>query len=88
VDQPQILAFSKFDPVSHDCVLVVVNLDPHAVREATIYLEMPALGLDWGETFDACDEVTDTSYQWGQANYVRLDPFNEPAHVFTVKYHR
>jgi starch synthase (maltosyl-transferring) len=49
---------------------------------------MPALGLDWGETFDACDEVTDTSYSWGQANYVRLDPFAEPAHVFTVKYRR
>ncbi len=88
VDQPQVLAFSKRDPVSDDCVLVVINLDPHAAREATVYLEMPALGLDWGETFDACDEVTDTSYNWGQANYVRLDPFHEPAHVFTVKYRR
>jgi starch synthase (maltosyl-transferring) len=88
VDQPQMLAFSKRDSPSDDCVLVVVNLDPHAVREATVYLEMPALGLDWGETFDACDEVTDTSYNWGQANYVRLDPFHEPAHVFTVKYRR
>jgi starch synthase (maltosyl-transferring) len=88
VDQPQMLAFSKRDEASDDCVLVVVNLDPHAVREATIYLDMPSLGLDWGETFDACDEVTDTSYNWGQANYVRLDPFNEPAHVFTVKYRR
>ena len=82
------LAFSKRDTPSDDCVLVVVNLDPHAAREATVYLEMPALGLDWGETFDACDEVTDTSYNWGQANYVRLDPFHEPAHVFTVKYRR
>ena len=52
------------------------------------FIEMPELGLDWGETFDACDEVTDTSYQWGQANYVRLDPFREPAHVMTVKYRR
>ena len=88
VDQPQMLAFSKRDATSGDCVLVVVNLDSHAVREATVYLDMPSLGLDWGETFDACDEVTDTSYNWGQANYVRLDPFNEPAHVFTVKYRR
>ncbi len=88
VDQPQMLAFSKRDEDTDDCVLVVVNLDPHAAREATIYLEMPALGLDWGETFDACDEVTDSSYNWGQANYVRLDSFYEPAHVFSVKYRR
>ncbi len=88
VDQPQMIAFSKRDEETGDCVLVVVNLDPHAAREATVYLEMPALGLDWGETFDACDEVTDTTYHWGQANYVRLDPFDEPAHVFTVKYRR
>ncbi len=88
VDQPQMIAFSKRDEETGDCVLVVVNLDPHAAREATVYLEMPALGLDWGETFDACDEVSDTTYHWGQANYVRLDPFDEPAHVFTVKYRR
>jgi starch synthase (maltosyl-transferring) len=88
VDQPQIIAFSKRDPATDDCVLVIVNLDPHSAREATVYLEMPELGLDWGETFDACDEVTGTSYQWGQANYVRLDPFREPAHVMTVKYRR
>ncbi|MCW2548382.1 MAG: hypothetical protein JWN96_2842 [Mycobacterium sp.] len=88
VDQPQIIAFSKRDPLTNDCVLMVVNLDPHGTREATVYLEMPELGLDWGETFDACDEVTDTSYHWGQANYVRLDPFREPAHVLTVKYRR
>jgi starch synthase (maltosyl-transferring) len=85
VDQPQMIAFSKRDDVDpSDCVLVVLSLDPYAAREATVYLEMPALGLDWGETFDAYDAVTDTSYIWGQANYVRLDPFYEPAHVFRV----
>ncbi|MGN6472449.1 MAG: alpha-1,4-glucan--maltose-1-phosphate maltosyltransferase, partial [Mycobacteriales bacterium] len=86
VDQPQVIAYSKRD--GEDCVLVVVNLDPHAAREATVYLDMPALGLDWGETFDVTDAVTGLSYAWGQANYVRLDPFGEPAHLFSVKYRR
>ena len=27
-----------------DTILVVVNLDPHQTREATVYLDMPALG--------------------------------------------
>ena len=28
------------------------------------------------------------TYTWGNENYVRLDPFVEPAHVFTVRSRR
>ena len=31
------------------------------------------------------DELTGETYVWGKDNYVRLDPFVEPAHVFTVR---
>jgi starch synthase (maltosyl-transferring) len=31
------------------------------------------------------DEVTGADFTWGEANYVRLDPFVEPAHIFTVR---
>jgi len=91
-DQDSVLVFSKradvlpgTDPAAADTVLVVVNLDPQAVREATVSLEMPALGLDWNEDFDVVDEVTGAEYAWGQFNYVRLDPYDEPAHIFTVR---
>jgi starch synthase (maltosyl-transferring) len=65
-----------------DTVLVVVNLDPHRTREATVWLDLPALGVD-GE-FIVTDELTGASYWWGQANYVRLNPATHPAHIFTV----
>ena len=32
-------------------------------------------------SFDVHDELTGATYQWGEHNYVRLDPFIEPAHV-------
>jgi len=67
-----------------DTVLVVVNLDPHQAREATVWLDMPALGMDWQEGFTVTDEFSGDSYRWGQANYVRLDPAVRPAHIFTV----
>ncbi|HSZ39247.1 MAG TPA: alpha-1,4-glucan--maltose-1-phosphate maltosyltransferase [Trebonia sp.] len=67
-----------------DTVLVVVNLDPHQVREATVRLDLPALGIDWHEGFTVTDELTGESFRWGQANYVRLDPAVRPAHIFTV----
>ena len=66
-----------------DTVLVVANLDPHQTREATVWLDMPALGVD--REFIVTDELTGESYRWGHANYVRLDPATGPAHVFSVK---
>jgi starch synthase (maltosyl-transferring) len=82
-DQPEVLCFSKREP-GGDTVLVVVNLDPHQAREATVWLDQPALGMDWGAGFTVTDELTGESYQWGQANYVRLDPAVRPAHIFNV----
>jgi starch synthase (maltosyl-transferring) len=29
--------------------------------------------------------VTGQSFEWGAHDYVRLDPFSEPAHVLTVR---
>ncbi len=52
-DDENILVFSKTtrlptaageDP-DEDTVIVVINLDPHATRETTVHLDLPALGL-------------------------------------------
>jgi starch synthase (maltosyl-transferring) len=83
VDSPDVMAWSK--RTKDDVVLVVLNLDPHGARESTVRLDLPALGVDWEDQVLVHDEVTGAEYTWGQANYVRLDPFVEPAHVFTVK---
>jgi starch synthase (maltosyl-transferring) len=85
VDQPELLCFSKRDPQEEDTVLVVVNLDPHQPREATVWLDLPALGLESNADFVVTDELSGQSFRWGRANYVRLDPGYEPAHIFQVK---
>jgi starch synthase (maltosyl-transferring) len=87
VDQPGFMCFSKrVDNVPGSCrsdtVLVVVNLDPYQTREATVWLDLPALGVD--REFIVTDELTGESYRWGPANYVRLDPATRPAHIFAV----
>jgi starch synthase (maltosyl-transferring) len=71
------------DKPGTDTVLVVVNLDPYQAREATVWLDMPALGVD--RDFIVTDELTGEAYRWGNANYVRLDPATRPAHIFAVK---
>ena len=89
-DDDNVLVFSKSAGVSTssttgDTVIVVVNLDPHAPRETMIHLDMAALGLDEHATFVAHDEITGADWTWNQHNYVRLDPYHEPAHVLTVR---
>jgi starch synthase (maltosyl-transferring) len=71
--------------VEEDIVVTVVNLDPHNTREATVSLDLPELGMDWHERFAARDELTGETYNWGQHNYVRLDPAVESAHVLNIR---
>jgi starch synthase (maltosyl-transferring) len=91
VDRPELLCFSKVTNGAdaggggRDIVLVVVNLDWREPREATVWLDMPALGLDHNAEFLVTDELSGESYWWRQASYVRLDPAMVPAHIFTVR---
>jgi starch synthase (maltosyl-transferring) len=82
-DDDAIVVFSKTG--GDDTVIVVVNVDPHATRETTLHLDMPALGMDWHDQFVVHDEVSGESWTWGERNYVRLDPYVEPAHILTVR---
>ena len=65
-------------------VLVVVSLSSHNTQIGTTALDLPVLGLDWHERFAVTDEIGGASYDWGQFNYLELDPYREPAHVFAV----
>ncbi|MBJ6630841.1 alpha-1,4-glucan--maltose-1-phosphate maltosyltransferase [Streptomyces sp. I5] len=82
-DNDSVLAYSKRQ--GSDVVLVVVNLDPHHVQEATVSLDMPQLGLDWHESVPVRDELTGETYHWGSTDYVRLEPGRAPAHVLHVQ---
>ena len=89
-DDGAFLVFSKHLPAEltesgkSDTVIVVVNTDPHAVRETTVRLDLSKLGLANGSTFEVQDLITDAKYHWSANNYVRLDSFVEPAHVLHV----
>jgi starch synthase (maltosyl-transferring) len=81
----QILCWSKVDHAADDVMLMVVNLDPHNTHEDTLGLDLPALGFDWNETYEAFDELTGMTFIWTGAHpYVRLDP-GLPAHVLHLR---
>jgi len=78
----RIVTFSKRD--GDDIVLVVCTVDPHAVREGVLELNMSALGLDETDTFAAKDLVTGQTWVWNKSPYVRLDPHENVAHIIHV----
>lgn len=87
-DDSEILVYSKHLAAEHNggkanTVLVVVNTDPHSVRETMVHLDLSALGV--GSSFKVTDLITGQSYNWGEHNYVRLDSFTEPAHIFRIE---
>jgi starch synthase (maltosyl-transferring) len=84
VDNDALLAYSKFDPATGDCVLVVVTLNAFGPEEATLWLDMAALGMEPYERFWVRDEITGQEFQWGQSNYIRLDPARAVAHIINM----
>ncbi len=91
VDDEQVICYSRrlesgsAPDEPEDVLIVVVNLDPHAVRDTWLHLDMPALGLDWFDGFVVEDLLTGETFPWQEHNFVRLDPHLQPAHVLHVR---
>ena len=83
-DNDALLAYSKFDPVTGDTVLMVVTLNPFATEEGNVWLDMPALAMHDYDRFWVRDEITGEEYQWGKNNYVRLEPARAVAHILNM----
>ena len=78
-----LIAYSKqFDD---DVILVVVNLDPYAAHDGSLWIDLGALGLPWDQPLDAYDELNRRVFSWyGPEPYIRLDP-DSPAHVIHLR---
>lgn len=83
-DNEAIIAYSKADPASGNVVLVVVNLDPRNAQEATVTVDMQAIGRHPGESYTVRDTITGSAYHWSERNFVRLEPLRDVAHVFVL----
>nr|WP_233255531.1 alpha-1,4-glucan--maltose-1-phosphate maltosyltransferase [Naasia lichenicola] len=89
-DDDQMLAYSKHidgrftASGASDTIIVVANLDPHAVRETTVHLDTTRFGVPQGGLYQVEDLITGAMWTWGTDNYVRLDAFTEPVHILHV----
>jgi starch synthase (maltosyl-transferring) len=65
--------------------LVAVNLDPHHPHHCTAFVPADAVGTVPGQGYAVIDLLTGARYNWGESNYIRLDPHIEPAHILRVE---
>lgn len=84
VNNDNLIAYSKVDPVSGDAVLVVINLDPHHTQEATLSVDLAAIGQPVGARFPVRDAITGANWHWSEHNFVRLEPLGNVAHVIEL----
>jgi starch synthase (maltosyl-transferring) len=82
-DNENLLCYSKQSGT--DTVLVVVNLDPRYAQSGWTDLDLAALGRA-NDRFTVIDLLSNTRYAWqGQRNFIKLDPTERPAHIFTIE---
>ncbi|MBW9092874.1 DUF3416 domain-containing protein [Microbacterium jejuense] len=68
-----------------DTIIVVVNTDPHSVRQTMVHLDTRVWGVEPGTPYEVEDLVTGARWTWSDHNYVMLDAFTEPVHILHVK---
>ena len=79
-----LLAYSKFDPATGDQVLVVVTLNAFGPEEATLWLDMGALGMEPYDRFWVRGADQPERIPMGAIDYVRIDPSLRSAHVLNM----
>ena len=81
---PRLLA--RRDPATGDTVLVVAQPRPVRTRQAaTSACDLPALGMRLARRGSPRTTRSPAqTYDWGQANYVRLEPWRAVAHILAV----
>ncbi|MFP4407782.1 MAG: alpha-1,4-glucan--maltose-1-phosphate maltosyltransferase [Spirochaetaceae bacterium] len=82
----QLLCYSKSTGDKRNVLLIVVNMDYRSAQEGSVEFSPAAVGLPEEPPFWVHDLLTDVRYQWqGYWNFVRLDPFSYPVHIFRVE---
>lgn len=86
IDNDQILSFFRKSREGSNIILVVVNLDPYNKQSGWLEVPIEKFGINPDEVYQMQDLLSGSRYQWtGNKNYVELDPYVVPAHIFLVK---
>jgi len=88
-DNDQLIAYVKATPDRSNIVLCVVNLDPFWPQSGWLQVPLAEWGINADQPYVMDDLLSDQRFTWhGTSNWVRLDPTQQPAHIFRVDVRR
>jgi starch synthase (maltosyl-transferring) len=86
IQHDDLIWYSKATPELDNVIVVAVNLNPYETRGAWCHLPLEELGIPVDAEYQMHDLISDARYLWrGEWNYVELNPYQFPAHVFRVR---
>lgn len=73
-------------PDRSSIILAVVNMDTNNRQGGFVQMPLEKMGVTGSVNLKLHDLITDDRYTWaGEWNYVELDPFNMPFHLFKIE---
>ena len=85
VDNDQMLAYLKIH-ANGNRILCVVNLDGYSKRSGVVQVPLQKINKAGWEQYRVRDLITDATYIWrGEYNFVELDPYFMPFHLFRIE---
>jgi starch synthase (maltosyl-transferring) len=83
-DNDQILFYGKFSGADDGILLIAVNLDASQAQACTVTVPPAFANVAAGARYEVTDLLSGEVYNWGEYNYVRLDPAIRPAHILLI----
>ncbi len=81
-----IICYGKVDEKTRNILVIAVNMDPYNTQGAYVRIPLRALGINEGAGYTVHDLLSGCRYYWhGEWNYVELNPYKMPAHIFKVE---
>jgi starch synthase (maltosyl-transferring) len=82
----QVICYVKTDKTSNNNLIVAVNLDAFNTQGAHVKVPLNKLNIGYSEPYQVTDLLSGSKYRWvGDLNYVELNPYQMPAHIFKVE---
>jgi starch synthase (maltosyl-transferring) len=87
VDNDQLIAYSKVTDDGSNAIITIVNTDPYHTQAGWVDLQLDEFGIDGDQQYQVHDLLGGGRYIWqGGNNYVELNPFAMPGHVFRLRH--
>lgn len=87
IENEHLMAYFKQSEDKSNNILCIVNLDPYQRQNGWVQVPRQKIGVKENTPLRMTDLVTGDSYIWhDEWNYVDLDPFKLPYHIFSIHF--